>query len=164
MAMPDAQKDEYLFDFAPISLWEDDYSAVKARLGRSRRFPISIVIADLNGLKVANDTRGHAEGDKLIRRMAEVLTASVRGDDVVARLGGDEFAVLLPATDAAARRQTIERVRSLVELNNKYYRTPVLSVALGGATADGRAALADTMRQADDEVYAEKRRQHAGRV
>ncbi len=135
-----------------------------ARLGRSRRFPISIIIGDLNGLKVANDTRGHAEGDKLIRRAAEVLTASVRGDDVVARLGGDEFAVLLPGTDVAASRQSLSRVRSLLELNNKYYSEPVLSVSLGVATAETGTALSETMRQADDAMYAEKRRHHAGRA
>ncbi len=134
-----------------------------ARLARSRRYPISILVVDLNGLKAANDTRGHAEGDKLIRRAGEVLQASVRGDDVVARIGGDEFAVLLPATDDAAGRQTVDRIHSLIELNNKYYRTPVLSMAIGVATAEAGDNLADTMRAADDHMYAEKRRHHAAR-
>jgi diguanylate cyclase (GGDEF)-like protein len=134
-----------------------------ARLGRSRRFPLSIVIVDLNGLKATNDTRGHAEGDKLIRRAAEVLQASVRGDDVVARLGGDEFAVLLPGADAAASRQATERVKTLIDLNNKYYRTPTLSMAMGTATANNAGEMIDAMRAADDQMYVEKRRFHAAR-
>lgn len=135
-----------------------------ARLSRSRRHPISVVIVDLNGLKLANDTRGHAEGDKLIRRAAEVLTASVRGEDVVARIGGDEFAILLPATDAGAGRATVDRIRSLIDLNNKFYRAPVLSMSIGVATAEAGSNLAEVMRMADDLMYTEKRRHYAARA
>lgn len=134
-----------------------------ARLGRSRRHPISLVLADLNGLKQVNDQRGHAEGDKLIRRAAEALQASVRGDDVVARVGGDEFALILPATDAAAAEQALARVGSLVELNNKYYGPTVLSLALGVATSDGSVALSEVLREADDRMYADKRLHYGSR-
>jgi diguanylate cyclase (GGDEF)-like protein len=139
------------------------YEEELARLKRSRRYPISIIIADLDGLKRANDTRGHAEGDKLIRRAGEVLQASVRGEDLVARIGGDEFAVLLPATEAGAGRNTLDRIRTLVDLNNKFYGTPVLSMSLGVATAQASDDLLETMRQADDAMYTEKRRHHAAR-
>lgn len=128
-----------------------------ARLGRSRRFPISLVLADLNGLKQANDRHGHAEGDKLIRRAVEVLQASVRGDDVVARIGGDEFALILPATDAAAAEQALQRIRSLAELNNKYYGPTVLSLALGASTGEAGSVLTEVLREADDRMYVEKR-------
>ncbi|MCC7359050.1 MAG: sensor domain-containing diguanylate cyclase [Anaerolineales bacterium] len=133
-----------------------------ARLERGRRYPVSVLVLDLNGLKATNDTRGHPEGDKLIRRAGESLLASVRADDVVARIGGDEFAVLLPATDAAAAQQAVERVRSLIELNNKYYRSPVLSMSAGVATAlEPGHRLTDVLRMADDLMYVEKRRYHA---
>jgi diguanylate cyclase (GGDEF)-like protein len=127
------------------------------RLGRSRRYPISLVLADLNGLKQVNDQRGHAEGDKLIRRAAEVLQASVRGEDVVARVGGDEFALILPATDSAAAEQALVRIRNLAELNNKYYGPTVLSLALGAATGEAGSVLAEVLREADDRMYVEKR-------
>lgn len=134
-----------------------------ARLGRGRRYPISLVLADLNGLKQVNDGRGHAEGDKLIRRAVEVLQASVRADDVVARVGGDEFALILPATDAAAAEQALARIRSLAELNNKYYGPTVLSLALGAATGEAGSHLADVLREADDRMYLEKRQFYRAR-
>ena len=133
------------------------------RLGRSRRYPISLVLADLNGLKQVNDQRGHAEGDKLIRRAAEALQASVRADDVVARVGGDEFALILPATDAAAAEQALARIHSLVDLNNKYYGPTRLSLALGAATGAAGSNLSDVLREADDNMYLEKRLHHDSR-
>lgn len=72
-----------------------------------------------------------------------------------------EFALILPAT-AAAAEQALLRVRSLVELNNKYYSPTVLSLALGVATSDGSLHLNEVLREADDKLYAEKRL-HYGR-
>ncbi len=153
-----------LFEFAPISLWEEDYSSYfeeeLARLGRGRQFPVSLIVADLDGLKGVNDNRGHAEGDKLIRRAAEVLQASVRAEDIVTRIGGDEFAILLPATNSAAAAQALARIHSLIELNNKYYSLPALSLSLGSATGDSGSRRTDVLRQADDQMYVEKRAHH----
>ncbi len=61
-----------------------------------------LVIIDLDGFKVVNDTHGHLAGDQYLRRVAKVLAEKVRGMDVVARLGGDEFALLLTDTTAEA--------------------------------------------------------------
>ena len=69
------------------------------------RQPVTIIIADLNGLKVANDQYGHSVGDTLLRRAGEVLNALIERPNYAARIGGDEFAVLCPAwTRPAARR------------------------------------------------------------
>ncbi len=131
-----------------------------ARLGRGRQFPVSLIIADLDGLKQVNDNRGHAQGDKLIRRVAEVLKASLRAEDVIARVGGDEFAVLLPSTNSAGAEQAISRIQSLVEINNKYYGQPLLSLSMGAATGEAGANLTEVERQADDRMYVEKRMHH----
>jgi diguanylate cyclase (GGDEF)-like protein len=131
-----------------------------ARLGRGRQFPVSLIVADVDGLKGVNDNRGHAEGDKLIRRAAEVLQASVRAEDIVTRIGGDEFAILLPATNSAAATQALARIHSLTELNNKYYSLPALSLSLGAATGEGGRNLNEVLRQADDQMYVEKRAHH----
>jgi diguanylate cyclase (GGDEF)-like protein len=136
------------------------FEAEMARLMRGRHWPISLIVADLNGLKAANDSQGHAEGDKLIRRAAEVLQASVRGEDVVARVGGDEFAVLLAGTDGETVDQVVQRIGNLVELNNKYYQSPVLSMAIGCSTGTAGTTLADVLRAADDAMYVAKRRHH----
>ncbi len=130
------------------------------RLERGRQFPISIIAADLNGLKPANDNHGHEAGDALLRRAAEVLKAAFRAEDVVARIGGDEFAVLMPATDERAAVQVTQRLQKLVELNNRFYQGPTLSLALGTGTGQLGAPLTAALRQADDAMYADKRLYH----
>jgi diguanylate cyclase (GGDEF)-like protein len=132
----------------------------RARLERGRRFPVSVLLADLNGLKLANDQHGHDAGDTLLRRAAEVLRAAFRQEDVVARIGGDEFAALMAETDAYAAGQTLRRIEKLVALNNQFYQGPLLSLAVGTATGNPGVLLAQVQRQADDQMYEQKRRYH----
>ncbi len=133
----------------------------RTRLERGRRYPVSVMVADLDGLKPTNDTLGHEAGDKLLRRVAEVLRSAFRAEDVVARIGGDEFAALMPATDETAAAHTMERIQTLINLNNKYYRGPALSLSVGVAIAVRGLSLTEAQRLADDRMYAEKRTHHA---
>ncbi len=130
------------------------------RLNSGRYYPISILIADLDGLKKANDTLGHEAGDGLIRRAAEVLRAGFRQEDVVARIGGDEFAVIMPQTDAEAAAEAIPRLQTLIRLNNKFYGEPRLGLSLGVSTGTEREDLEAVMRRADDAMYRMKREHH----
>jgi diguanylate cyclase (GGDEF)-like protein len=79
----------------------------------------ALAFIDIDNFKAVNDSRGHAEGDRALSRIAGILQSSVRKTDVVARMGGDEFAVLLPAATAAATRgvfdQVIEMLRVLAQ-------------------------------------------------
>ncbi|MEW5829724.1 MAG: GGDEF domain-containing protein [Chloroflexota bacterium] len=126
------------------------------KLEKIRRDPVSIIIADLDGLKHTNDTLGHQAGDNLIRRAAEVFKASFEGEHVTARIGGDEFVVILPDTDERVAREALDRIRSMVDLNNKYYREPQLSISLGVATSQADIPLEKVISQADDAMYARK--------
>jgi diguanylate cyclase (GGDEF)-like protein len=126
-----------------------------ARLEHSREFPISVVIADIDGLKFVNDTLGHAVGDEKLRQTADVLRSVFRAGDILARIGGDEFAALLPATDAAAAEQIISRIHfRLAEHNTRYADLP-LQLSLGAATAE-KNDLARTFTLADQRMYADK--------
>ena len=83
------------------------------RLDTARNLPLTIVMGDVNGLKLINDSFGHAMGDELLRKVAEALNLGCRADEIVARLGGDEFVILLPKTDSAAAEKIIRRIRDI---------------------------------------------------
>ena len=126
------------------------------RVATDRDDPITLLVADLNDLKETNDSLGHAAGDNLIRRAAEVLKASFAAETVVARVGGDEFVAILPGVTATAAQELADRIRTLVALNNKYYRGAPLSIALGSATSRPGQELEAVLRQADDAMYRDK--------
>jgi diguanylate cyclase (GGDEF)-like protein len=131
-----------------------------ARLERGRVFPVSIVMADIDHLKELNDHHGHAAGDELLKRVAQVLTAAFRSEDVVARLGGDEFAVLLPGADASAANDSLQRVRQAVQENNAAHPETPIYLSLGLSTAEKTDSLADVLKEADEFMYLEKRRRN----
>jgi diguanylate cyclase (GGDEF)-like protein/PAS domain S-box-containing protein len=127
------------------------------RLERGRLFPVSIVMADIDGLKKVNDQQGHAAGDALIKNIAKLLTAAFRTGDVVARLGGDEFAVLLPGADATVANASLRRVRQAVQENNALYPETPICLSLGLSTAEEASSLAGVLKEADENMYREKR-------
>jgi diguanylate cyclase (GGDEF)-like protein len=117
--------------------------------------PVSVIIADLDGLKKANDERGHDVGDALIRAAAETIRAEVRESDVVARLGGDEFGVLLSGASKERCRLTARRIKRAVAEH-----PPVagirLTVSLGWAATPDVPTVTEARRVADQQMYAEK--------
>ena len=127
-----------------------------ARLEQSHKFPISICIADLDNMKKTNDTLGHAAGDELLKRVAQVLQSVFRASDTLARIGGDEFALILPGTDQATSERILHRIReNLAGANARLPDLPV-ALSLGMATAeDGN--LMEAFKLADTRMYEDKR-------
>lgn len=125
-------------------------------LETNRSDPVSFIVLDLNGLKNTNDTLGHHAGDKLIRRAAEVLTASIENGFIAARIGGDEFIVIMAGATEQTANEMIERIQSLTAMNNKYYRSPELSFSIGTATSQPGMKLEKVIGIADDAMYRHK--------
>jgi diguanylate cyclase (GGDEF)-like protein len=123
---------------------------------KDRKDPVTMIVADLNGLKAVNDKLGHPAGDNLIRRASEVLKASFEENSIVARIGGDEFIVILTGVDDQITDGMLERIKSLIVLNNKYYREPELSISLGVSTSRPGLSLERTISMADDAMYQDK--------
>ena len=120
--------------------WEEMASAELARASRSGK-PIVLATVDLDGLKVVNDTKGHNEGDGLIRDTAQRMLNALREGDIIARLGGDEFAALLPD---ASLDDGLEAMRRLKEL------TPDIGGFSAGVVAwTAGEDLHETLRRAD---------------
>ena len=127
------------------------------RLEKSRSFPISLILCDLDGLKLANDTYGHEQGDTLLRRAAQVLASCVRGGDLAARIGGDEFALVLPNTELATAEEIAARISQAVEKDNLQYPQLTLSLSVGAAAAvSSDCSLLETYKNADDAMYRDK--------
>ena len=126
------------------------------RLESERRDPISVIVIDLNNLKTTNDNYGHQAGDQLIRRTGEVLKASLDVGYIAARIGGDEFSLILPDTNEQTAYALMERVESLVVMNNKFYREPELSFSLGSATSEPSLSLEKVISLADNAMYDNK--------
>ena len=92
------------------------WNATRRELERCRRFaePFSVAYLDVDGFKGVNDRFGHAAGDQLLRRIANLLQQELRQLDMVARLGGDEFALLLPGTNVFGASSVLTRLRDLL--------------------------------------------------
>lgn len=117
--------------------------------------PVSIIFGDVNGLKLTNDIFGHAAGDELLKKSAEILNKVCRKEDVVARVGGDEFAIILPNTEASAANKIVARIKK--ELSKEHIAAIKCSMSMGYDTKTSmEQELVRTMENAEDGMYKEK--------
>ncbi len=127
------------------------------RLAGSREFPVTIMVADLDGLKLVNDTIGHEQGDRLLITSADILKNSLRDSDILARLGGDEFVILLPKTTWETGKEITDRIQTRLSSYNRVPGNIPISLSMGFATAAGKGrSLQQTFKEADDGMYRDK--------
>ncbi len=125
------------------------------RIDNDQHLPISLIMGDVNGLKLVNDALGHAEGDRLLITVAEILKQACRPQDIIARWGGDEFIVLLPACDKQCAAQVFEQIKeATLQFNDLLIEA---SISMGLATkARTDQDINEIIREAEDKMYRNK--------
>ncbi len=131
------------------------FEAELERLDTERQLPISIIMGDLNGLKIINDSYGQKMGDKLLIKTAEMLKEVVRDEDVLARYGGDEFTILLPQTTKKTAEKIVKRIKNKSREQN--IGEISLSISLGTATkVEKDKKITEIIKIAEDNLYQNK--------
>src|SRR5690606_32066222 len=118
--------------------------------------PFGVIWCDLDDFKALNDTRGHVEGDRALREVAQLLRASIRPYDHPGRWGGDEFLVVLSPCDGSTLETIAERIRALVAERLPAAGLPV-TLSIGACLAVPFEPLEAILQRADDALYAAKR-------
>jgi diguanylate cyclase (GGDEF)-like protein/PAS domain S-box-containing protein len=125
------------------------------RLDTERQLPLSLIVGDMNGLKLVNDAFGHSRGDKRLRKMAGVLKRCCREEDIVARWGGDEFIIILPQTGLTVADGVCKRIERLCEDTRD--GEIKLSIALGtAAKTKPEQDVHEVFEKAEDRMYKNK--------
>ncbi|MFZ5646980.1 MAG: PAS domain S-box protein [Bacillota bacterium] len=127
------------------------------RIEAEGSYPAGVIICDVDGLKLVNDTLGHDAGDALLVDAAAAIRESFRDSDVVARIGGDEFAVLLPNSSRTVVEGASRRIREAVRRRNHARPELLLSVSIGfSVSRDGCTDMNELFKEADNNMYREK--------
>jgi len=125
------------------------------RLNVQRNLPLTLVMADVNGLKLINDSFGHAMGDELLKKVGEVIIKGCRSDDIVARLGGDEFIILLPRTDTMEAEQIVERIKAYA--SKEKVGSIAISISFGWESKNNEEEdIQEVLKKAEDYMYKKK--------
>lgn len=125
------------------------------RIDNERNLPLTVIMADVNGLKLVNDSFGHAIGDELIKMAAKVIKDACREDDIVARLAGDEFVVFLKRTNTVEAGQIVDHIKELM-FKEKVGSIDV-SISFGHETKTKKdESLDEVLKKAENYMYKKK--------
>ncbi len=140
----------------------DDELAERFAEFRRQGRTFSLTVVDVDRFKNFNDAYGHRAGDELLRNVSKLLRRNLRETDLVARYGGDEFAIVQPDTDLASACESARRACATIENYPFSYDGKRLRVtaSLGVAEVQSDEDAAETVKRADEAVYASK---NAGR-
>jgi len=121
--------------------------------------PLSLIVIDVNGLKLVNDVLGHFKGDELLIQVAAAIKTCCRKEDIACRWGGDEYMVLLPSTKSGTANQICERIKTSCE--NVVIQGLQVSTSLGVMTKENsRQDINEILRLAEEKMYRNKLLQH----
>lgn len=114
------------------------------RLESGRQYPISVIMADIDGLKYVNDNFGHKTGDQMLENVSGLFTEAFRADDIVSRYGGDEFVILLPDTSENVVKKIIKRIKGQISTYNRKHSDLPINISMGVSTANQGESLKGT--------------------
>ncbi len=137
-------------------LYNRRYYEEKARYyDELRIFPLTLIMADVNGLKLVNDTFGHQTGDELLKKNAELLKTIFPDNADICRIGGDEFIIILPGKNEEYAEKLVLKVKEKAE--KIIIQGTQLSISFGIATTlYGKTGMSDLFRTAEDDMYQAK--------
>lgn len=125
------------------------------RLDTKRNLPLSVLMGDVNGLKLINDIFGHSFGDMLLIKVAETMQGVCREDDIIARWGGDEFVIILPKTNNKEAKRIAERIKERVSVQQ--IRAIKCSISMGFYTkSEAYEDIIRALDKAETKMYSEK--------
>jgi diguanylate cyclase (GGDEF)-like protein len=125
------------------------------RLDVPRNLPLCIVMGDVNGLKLVNDSFGHLMGDRLLVAVAQVLKEACRSDEIISRIGGDEFVILLPGVSFDSAEKLVNRIQVISA--KKKVASIDLSISFGWETKNSEDDdIDDIFKRAEDYMYKKK--------
>ncbi len=128
------------------------YEEELQRMNFRSNMPLTLVIADVNGLKLTNDAFGHFAGDDLLKKFTTVLNKELRAEDIAARIGGDEFVLLLPKTDSVGAGELVAGIKERISQSKSDHA--ILSVSFGWAVKETVEDDFDALFiQAEDNMY-----------
>jgi len=134
------------------------YEQEIVRLDVEKNLPLTLIMGDVNGLKLVNDFFGHRMGDELLKKAAEGIRCGCRTNDIIIRVGGDEFVILLPKTEAAAAEQIIERIHEQILHDN--INGIELSISFGHETKNTeKQEIREIYENAEKNMYKNKLRE-----
>jgi diguanylate cyclase (GGDEF)-like protein/PAS domain S-box-containing protein/putative nucleotidyltransferase with HDIG domain len=131
------------------------YEEELKRMDNERNLPLSLIMGDINGLKLINDSFGHEVGDELLRKVANAIQKSCRANDISARLGGDEFIIILPKTNKTDTEKVMERIQYC--LKTEKVKGLDVSLSLGYETKTVMVQDINEMyKKTEDHMYRQK--------
>ena len=125
------------------------------RLDTVRQLPLTLIIGDVNSLKLINDSYGHIEGDNLLTEIAQILKKSTRSEDIISRWGGDEFLILLPQTSKENAEKVRTRIKALSQKSMFSLITPSISIGIATKTKEIES-MDQILVEAEKEMYFNK--------
>ena len=143
---------DYMTGLHNRRFWENEAK----RLDRRKNLPLSVLLGDINGVKMINDAFGHAQGDRLIKDTAAILASCCPESAVLARTGGDEFSILLPGAANDAASSLIGRIQDACDKHNAGLSNEAfyINISLGFSTKESMdQPFSDVMKTAENQMY-----------